>query len=100
MATDNLRSINQHGASPARPWRTSFCYGRALQDGCRAEWHGRKENVRKAQEVFMLRFKLNGKALLLNLCKVLVCFIKIIVLFSFPIGFVSDNLSHRGADMR
>ena len=61
-ATDNLRAINQHGTSPTRPWHTSFCYGRALQDGCRAEWLGRKENVRKAQEVFMLRVKLNGEA--------------------------------------
>ena len=62
MATDNLRAINQHGAGLARPWRTSFCYGRALQDGCRAVWLGSQANVKKAQEVFMLRVKLNGEA--------------------------------------
>ena len=60
MATDNLRAINQHDL--ARPWLTSFCYGRALQDGCRAVWLGRKENVKEAQEVFLLRVKLNGEA--------------------------------------
>ena len=62
MATDNLRAINQHAVSLARPWQTSFCYGRALQDGCRAVWLGRQENVKQAQEVFLLRVKLNGEA--------------------------------------
>ena len=62
MATDNLRAINQHDASLARPWLTSFCYGRALQDGCRAAWLGMQENIKQAQEVFLLRVKLNGEA--------------------------------------
>ena len=62
MATDNLRAINQHGASLARPWLTSFCYGRALQDGCRAVWLGSQENVKEAQEGFLTRVQLNGEA--------------------------------------
>ena len=62
MATDNLRAINQDSASLARPWITSFCYGRALQDGCRAVWLGSQENIKEAQEGFLTRGKLNGEA--------------------------------------
>ena len=63
MATDNLRAINQHPGSVARPWLTSFCYGRALQDSCRAAWLGSDQNTEVAQKAFMLRIKLNGEAL-------------------------------------
>ena len=62
MATDNLRAINQT-SSLARPWLTSFCYGRALQDSCRAVWLGRDQNISQAQQAFMLRLRLNGEAL-------------------------------------
>lgn len=40
----------------------SFCYGRALQDSCRAAWLGREENVSKAQEAFVARVRANGEA--------------------------------------
>ena len=40
----------------------SFCYGRALQDSCRAAWLGREENVSKAREAFVARVRANGEA--------------------------------------
>ena len=45
-----------------RPWHVSFCYGRALQDSCRAAWLGREENVSKAREAFVARVRANGEA--------------------------------------
>merc|ERR1712083_1269190 len=39
MATDNLMAINKTAGVP-RPWMTSFCYGRALQDSCRSVGYG------------------------------------------------------------
>merc|ERR1711936_1170490 len=61
MATDNLRAINQT-SSLARPWLTSFCYGRALQDSCRAVWLGKKENTEAALAAFKERVSANGAA--------------------------------------
>merc|ERR1711892_302808 len=61
MATDNLMAINQMSGIP-KPWMTSFCYGRALQDSCRSEWLGQEDNVKKGQEAFMVRVKANGEA--------------------------------------
>jgi len=61
MATDNLMAINQMSGIP-RPWMTSFCYGRALQDSCRSVWLGQDENVKEAQEAFIVRVKANGEA--------------------------------------
>jgi len=61
MATDNLLAINQKSGIP-RPWMTSFCYGRALQDSCRAAWLGQVDNVKKGQDKFMVRVKANGEA--------------------------------------
>jgi len=61
MATDNLMAINKM-SGVTRPWVTSFCYGRALQDSCRAEWLGLDENVEKGQKAFIERVKANGKA--------------------------------------
>ena len=63
MATDNLRAINRSSVLLARPWLTSFCYGRALQDSCRAVWLGRQEKVKEAQQAFITRLRLNGEAL-------------------------------------
>lgn len=62
MATDNLRAINQYKGL-VRPWLTSFCYGRALQDSCRSAWLGDDQNIKAAQEAFLLRVRLNGEAL-------------------------------------
>jgi len=66
MATDNLLAINTMTGVP-RPWMTSFCYGRALQDSCRSQWLGQEENVKKGQEAFMARVKANGEAAAANL---------------------------------
>ena len=46
----------------AKPWHVSFCYGRALQDSCRAAWLGNEENVDKARLAFVARVKANGAA--------------------------------------
>jgi len=62
MATDNLMAINTYPGHVARPWHVSFCYGRALQDSCRAVWLGNNENTTKAQEAFIIRVKANGEA--------------------------------------
>ena len=51
-------------SSVPRPWHLSFCFGRALQDGSKAAWRGRGENVELAQKVFVDRVKENGKAIL------------------------------------
>jgi len=61
MATANLRAINQTTGIP-KPWMTSFCYGRALQDGCRAAWLGKDENKEAAVAVFLNRIARNGEA--------------------------------------
>jgi len=62
MATDNLRAINKIKTYYPKPWVTSFCFGRGLQDSCRAAWLG--ENVEKGQIEFMKRVKENGEAAL------------------------------------
>jgi len=63
MATNNLNEIGKLSSVP-RPWHLSFCFGRALQDGSKAAWRGREENVELAQKVFVDRVKENGKAIL------------------------------------
>merc|ERR1719187_645761 len=65
MATNNLNEIGKLSSVP-RPWHLSFCFGRALQDGSKAAWRGREENVELAQKVFVDRVKENGKAILEN----------------------------------
>ena len=78
MATDNLMAINTYkgkvgkihtckhlfsnDSQIAKPWHVSFCYGRALQDSCRAAWLGNEENVDKARLAFVARVKANGAA--------------------------------------
>lgn len=61
VATLNLNAMNQLTLLP-KPWALSFSYGRALQDSCLKAWEGKKENVKKAQEVFLIRCKANGDA--------------------------------------
>jgi len=63
QSTDYLRAVNKDDSYP-RPWQTSFCFGRALQDSCRSAWLGQQENVIAAQEAFMERVKANGQAAL------------------------------------
>lgn len=62
-ATVNLNAMNQITNLP-RPWGLSFSFGRALQASCLSAWLGKPENVKKAQEVFLIRCKANGEATL------------------------------------
>jgi len=63
MATDNLNQISKLNCIP-KPWHVSFCFGRALQDGCKAAWGGRDQNKQEAQKAFVERVAVNGKAVL------------------------------------
>lgn len=60
-ATLNLNTINQQGPFP---WKLSFSYGRALQDGAIKAWQGKAENVKAAQDQFIHRAKMNSLATL------------------------------------
>ncbi|XP_019885752.1 fructose-bisphosphate aldolase [Ooceraea biroi] len=56
----NLNAINAHVAK--KPWRLSFCYGRALQNTAMKAWGGNRENAEKAQAIFLKRCKLCAEA--------------------------------------
>jgi len=58
-ATINLDAINK---IEGKPWQLSFSYGRALQNSCLKTWGGKDENVKKAQEVLLVRSKANSEA--------------------------------------
>lgn len=60
VATTHLNAINAYKG--IKPWGLTFSYGRALQASVLQAWQGKKENVAKAQEVFMHRAKCNGLA--------------------------------------
>ncbi|CAI9772792.1 unnamed protein product [Fraxinus pennsylvanica] len=47
-----------------KPWTLSFSFGRALQQSILKTWAGKKENVGKAQEMFLGRCKANSEATL------------------------------------
>jgi len=59
-ATRHLNAMNQ--LKTHRPWSLSFSYGRALQHTVIKKWAGKPENVRAAQEAFLLRAKVNSQA--------------------------------------
>ncbi|KAG8434875.1 hypothetical protein GDO86_013003 [Hymenochirus boettgeri] len=59
-ASLNLNAMNR--CSLLRPWRVSFSYGRALQASALSAWKGKTENEKAAQEAFLKRAKINGKA--------------------------------------
>jgi fructose-bisphosphate aldolase, class I len=59
-ATIALSEINKY--STKKPWYLSFSYGRALQYSVLMEWKGKKENIKNAQNMLLLRAELNGKA--------------------------------------
>lgn len=46
----------------SRPWKLTFSYGRALQKSAIKAWAAQSGNVKKAQEVLMMRAKANGLA--------------------------------------
>ncbi len=59
-ATAHLNAMNALG--DPHPWQLSFSYGRALQEPPLSAWRGKAANVRKAQEAFFNRSRLNGAA--------------------------------------
>jgi fructose-bisphosphate aldolase class I len=59
-ATANLNAINKFAGK--KPWALSFSYGRALQASVITAWAGKDENVKKAQDVYLHRAKMNGLA--------------------------------------
>ena len=60
-ATSHLSAINAIGNLP---WHVTFSYGRALQAAPQEAWHGKAENVKKAQEAFEHRAHMNNLAAL------------------------------------
>ncbi|XP_020280739.1 fructose-bisphosphate aldolase-like isoform X2 [Pseudomyrmex gracilis] len=56
----NLNAINV--CNDKKPWRLSFCYGRALQDTARRIWNNKPEKVEEAQEMLLKRAKLCSEA--------------------------------------
>jgi len=58
-ATLNLDAMNR---VPRNPWALSFSYGRALQSSCLKTWHGKPENFKAAQNIFLERAKANSEA--------------------------------------
>jgi len=62
-ATDNLNEMNKL-TTVRRPWNLSFSYGRALQHSCLRAWLGKEENVKAAQDTFLLKAKNNSQATL------------------------------------
>ena len=60
-ATVALNAINSLPLG-IRPWKLTFSYGRALQKSAIKAWGAQSENVKKAQDVLMLRAKANGLA--------------------------------------
>lgn len=44
------------------PWKLTFSYGRALQQSAMRAWGGHKDRVTRAQEIFLLRARLNSQA--------------------------------------
>ncbi|VVB02296.1 unnamed protein product [Arabis nemorensis] len=61
-ATRNLNAMNQ--LKTKKPWWLSFSFGRALQQSTLKTWGGKEENVKKAQEAFLVRCKANSQATL------------------------------------
>ncbi len=55
QATDNLRAIARLAKEKNAPWPLTFSYARALQSEALAMWQGKKENVSKAQDIFINR---------------------------------------------
>jgi fructose-bisphosphate aldolase class I len=60
VATAHLNAMNAN--SGAQPWKLSFSYGRALQDGALKSWRGSSDNTAPAQKALITRARLNRAA--------------------------------------
>lgn len=58
-ATAHLSAMNQ---IPNLPWKLTYSYGRALQTAALVAWNGDPANVKKAQEAFTHRARMNSLA--------------------------------------
>lgn len=58
-ATAHLSAMNAIGGLP---WRLTFSYGRALQNAALVLWKGRAENLKRAQDAFAHRVRMNALA--------------------------------------
>ena len=61
QATLNLNAINKFEGA-AKPWRLTFCYGRALQGSALAAWNGNDANVKELHSAFAKMADNNSKA--------------------------------------
>jgi len=59
-ATAYLNAINKFNG--LKPWRLTFCFGRALVGTTLNTWAGKGSNVKAAQQVFLNRTKANALA--------------------------------------
>lgn len=62
-ASLNLNAMNAL-KSFKKPWTLSFSYGRALQHSVIKAWQGKAENIKAAQEIFLIRAQANSQATL------------------------------------
>ena len=61
QATLNLDAINR-SEEVCKPWRLTFCYGRALQGSALTAWQGCDSNYEAVHAVFAQRVVSNSKA--------------------------------------
>jgi len=55
QSTEYLKTMN--AMHPGLPWQLSYSFGRALQQEALQAWMGKSENVKAAQDAFMIRAK-------------------------------------------
>jgi fructose-bisphosphate aldolase class I len=58
-ATERLDAMNRLGP---HPWRLTFSFARALQEGALLAWRGQESNIGAAQQAFLHRAKCNAAA--------------------------------------
>ena len=60
QSTEYLKTMN--AMYPGLPWQLSYSFGRALQQEALQAWMGKPENVKAAQDVFMVRARKVSRA--------------------------------------